>query len=844
MLTRMVRLRKALAAAVLAGLAGAAPSLAGTVEALRVERLPASLAGTWEFALGDPPGGAAELDGLPFRPVRVPGSWQEAGVPGHGTGWYRVTFDLDPSLAIVPLAFVTRQIRDVDEVFLDGQPIGRTGEFPPDYDKGTLVERIYELPPSRSAVPGRHTLAIRVYNAGPRDGGITAEPRIDSVSTAFHGRALREAPRALLAAAFAALGLFSLFFFLRDRGQPDFLLFFLTTSATALFIVSWLSFWATSGLPLGFLFRVGHAGVFALPAMTLLLFLKFFERTLGAPHRAVLALQGAGTLACLLWPRADDLYYLLPGAYLLGALGASDVLRHLVVSSRRRAPHARLILGATLVAIAAALVDGANVLGLSLGFSLEFALSGPGFFLLLSAFLASMADRLARLRLAASTDPLTGLANRRMLEARFGDCAVRAAGRHGSIAIVRLDLDGFAAVNRSLGESAGDEILRCIARRLAATAGSAALVARERSDSFIVLLPEPDLPGSAEQFADRLLRAVAEPFEFGGGPQRITASAGLALYPQDGRNLDTLLRNAKGALEQALRLGGNCCSAFHTRLDGPGFDSSQLERGLRHALQADELALHFQPLVDARSGRTHAGEALLRWRHPDLGLLPYRQFMGAVGDPRLLADVGDWVLATACHHAADWPPAHDGTRLRLTVNVSVEQLMRGDFAARVAAALRTSGLKADRLELDLDEKVLALDSPTLAATLERIAATGVRLSIDDFGTGYSSLAYLKRLPIQELKIDKAFVRDAPTDPDDAALVEIILAVATHLRLRVVAEGVETEAQAAFLNARAEVIHQGYLYGKPEPAEIWLARWQVAPAGFQVANRSANRPAGD
>ncbi len=194
-----------------------------------------------------------------------------------------------------------------------------------------------------------------------------------------------------------------------------------------------------------------------------------------------------------------------------------------------------------------------------------------------------------------SHDPLTGLANRRMLEARFGDCAVRAAGRHASIAILRLDLDGFAAVNRSLGESAGDETLRRIARRLAATAGPEALVARERSDSFIVLLPEPDLPGSAEQFADRLLRAIAEPFELGGGPQRITASAGLALYPQDGRNLDTLLRNAKSALEQARRLGGNCCSAFRTRLDGPGFDSSQLERGLRHALQTDELTLHFQP---------------------------------------------------------------------------------------------------------------------------------------------------------------------------------------------------------------------------------------------------------
>ncbi|WP_374616650.1 sensor domain-containing protein [Thauera aminoaromatica] len=422
-----------------------------------------------------------------------------------------------------------------------------------------------------------------------------------------------------------------------------------------------------------------------------------------------------------------------------------------------------------------------------------------------------------------SHDPLTGLANRRMLEARFGDCAVRAAGRHGSIAIVRLDLDGFAAVNRSLGESAGDEILRCIARRLAATAGSAALVARERSDSFIVLLPEPAHPGNADQFAETLLRAVAEPLELGGGLQRITASAGLALYPQDGRNLDTLLRNAKSALEQARRLGGNHCSVFHTRLDGPGFDSSHLERGLRHALQADELCLHFQPLVDARSGRTRAGEALLRWRHPELGLLPYRQFMGAVGDPRLLADVGDWVLATACDHATDWPPTHDGECLRLTVNVSVEQLRRGDFAARVATALRTSGLKAERLELDLDEKVLALDSPTLAATLERIAATGVRLSIDDFGRGLSSIPRLRRYPLAALKLDPELVRGVGRSEDSEAIVEAVGALAGTLGLEIYARGVEHRGQQAFLCALDCHLQQGPLFGRPLAAREFADR---------------------
>jgi diguanylate cyclase (GGDEF)-like protein len=571
---------KALAVAVLAALAWAAPARAGTADVLRVERLPASLAGTWEFALGDPPGGAAELDALPFRPVRVPGSWQDAGIEGHGTGWYRVTFDLDPSLAIVPLAFATRQIRDVDEVWLDGQPIGRTGEFPPDYDKGTLVERIYELPPSRSAVPGRHTLAVRVYNAGPRDGGITGEPRIDSVSTAFHARATREAPRALLAAAFAALGLFSLFFFLRDRGQPDFLWFFLTTSATALFIVSWLSIWTTSGLPLTFLFRVGHAGLFAVPAMTLLLFLKFFERPLGAAHRAVLALQAAGTAGCLLWPRPDDLYYVLPLAYALGTLAAADVLRHLVVSARRRAPHARLLLGATLAAIGAALVDGASVLGLPFGVEIDFALSGPGFFLLLSAFLASMADRLARLRLAASTDPLTGLANRAVLFDRIGLEIARARRHAHPVALAILDLDAFKDFNDRYGHVAGDRLLVAASGALTEAIRDTDLAARFGGDEFVVLLPEADAT-QAVSCLERIRTGIARA-RIAGAERGATASAGVAVFDPEVRasvSVSAWLRQADAALYAAKAAGRNRVLVAHGAPPAASTVGSSGERG-------------------------------------------------------------------------------------------------------------------------------------------------------------------------------------------------------------------------------------------------------------------------
>ena len=492
MLTGMVR---RLSPCVLVGLAVVLvvfPASGQVVDVLRVERLPASLAGTWEFALGDPPGGVSELDGLPFRPVPVPGTWQNGGIPGHGTGWYRVTFDLDPSLAIVPLAFACSQIRDADEVFLDGQPIGRTGEFPPDYDKGTVVERIYELPPSRTAIPGRHSLAVRVYNAGPRGGGLTGVPCIESVSTAFHARAFREAPRAFLAAAFAALGLFSLFFFLRDRGQIDFLYFFLTTSGTAVFILSWLSFWAVSGLPLTFLFRVGHAGIFAAPAMPLLLFLKFFERPLARGHVALLAAQGAGTVACLLWPRADDLYYLLPVAVALGAIAAVDVVFHLAVAARGRAPHARLVLAATLLATLAAAFDGASILGLKIGSFVDFTFSGPAFFVLMSCFLASMADRLARLRLAASTDPLTGLANRAVLFDRLS-LEIARARRHGHpVALGIVDLDSFKPFNDRYGHVAGDRLLVAVGRALLDSIRDTDLAARFGGDEFVVLLPEAD----------------------------------------------------------------------------------------------------------------------------------------------------------------------------------------------------------------------------------------------------------------------------------------------------------------------------------------------------------------
>ena len=557
MLARMVpRSLVPLAALLALAAVAAAPAAGREADVLRVERLPASLAGTWEFALGDPPGGVADLDALPFQLVPVPGYWQDAGIPGHGTGWYRVTIDLDPSLAIVPLAFVCAQIRDVDEVFLDGQSIGRTGEFPPDYDKATVVERIYELPPSRSSVPGRHVLSVRVHNAGPRGGGITGVPRLDALSAALQARTMREAPRALLAVAFGALGLFSLFFYLRDRGQSDFLHLFLATGATAVFVASWLSVWTVSGLPLTFLFRVEHAGFFVVPALAYLLSLRFFERPLGRLSRAVLAAQAAGASACLLWPRPDEIYFAIPAACLLGAVASFDVLVHLGAAARRRVRHARALLAATLLVVVCAAFDATGLLSLGIGASVDFATSSPAFFVLTTAFLAAMADRLARLRLAASTDPLTGLANRVVFFDRIQLEVARARRGTHPVALSILDLDGFGKFTGRHGPVAGDRLLVAAAAALSESIRDTDLAARFGEDEFVVLLPEADA-ARAMTCLERIRRAVAR-VRIPGAAEGVTASAGLSVFDPVVRSsvsVSAWMRQADTALYAAKAAG-------------------------------------------------------------------------------------------------------------------------------------------------------------------------------------------------------------------------------------------------------------------------------------------------
>jgi diguanylate cyclase len=302
---------------------------------------------------------------------------------------------------------------------------------------------------------------------------------------------------------------------------------------------------------------------------------------------------------------------------------------------------------------------------------------------------------------------------------------------------------------------------------------------------------------------------------------------GIAVFPQDGRDLDTLLRHAKTALTQARRLGGNNLQYFHGLDESPGFDVDYLETGLRHALQHNELTLHFQPLIDTRSRQLRAGEALLRWAHVELGLLPFRRFIGAVSDPALLASLGDWVLEHACRAALSWPAQGTQPALRVTVNITIEQLMHGNFAERVFRALNLTGLPAERLELDLDENVLAEESAGIADTLNTLAQRGVRLAVDDFGRGLSSIPRPKRYPLKALKLDPSLVRGVGKSEESEAIVEAISCMATTLGLEVFARGVEDHAQQAFLRALDCHLQQGPLFGRPMPADDF-ARYLTLP----------------
>lgn len=430
-------------------------------------------------------------------------------------------------------------------------------------------------------------------------------------------------------------------------------------------------------------------------------------------------------------------------------------------------------------------------------------------------------------------DPLTNLPNRTLLMDRLELSLAVAQRQRQNNALILINLDRFKNLNEAHGHTLGDLLLIAFGGRLIALLREVDTLARLGGDEFAILLLNL---GSQREIASRRVLAIVEkihesmqlPFCLDADKDTVvTVSIGITLSPE-GKNdrAAEVLRRADTALHRAKEAGGNQSAFFESDMGQRAQQRFTIERDLRRAIAGDELRLYLQSQVDA-TGKVIAAEALVRWQHPERGLVPPSVFIGIAEESELIVDLGGWVLSEACALIARETMA--GYPLRLSVNLSPRQFRQNGFVPWLKDMLSATGADPALLTLEVTEGLVIENIDAVVAKMSELTALGIHFSVDDFGTGYSSLAYLKRMPIHELKIDKSFVQDAPQDLNDAALVETILSIARHLHLQVVAEGVETQAQMEFLNARGNIIHQGYLHGKPEPAEHWIARWRSLQA---------------
>lgn len=438
----------------------------------------------------------------------------------------------------------------------------------------------------------------------------------------------------------------------------------------------------------------------------------------------------------------------------------------------------------------------------------------------------------AEIERLAYYDPLTSLPNRSLLIDRLALALVIAQRQQRNGALIIFNLDRFKNLNDAHGHAQGDLLLVAVGGRLRGLLRDGDTLARVAADEFAILLQ--DLGLQREQASRRVLAIVGKihadmllPYCFGDEESVLTASMGVTLFPDSSSDgVQEVLRRADTALHRAKAAGGNQAAFFESDMGVAAQQRYRIERELRQAIPDGQLRLYLQPQVSG-AGRLVGAEVLVRWQHPDHGLLPPGVFIGIAEESDLIVDLGAWVLSETCRLLAS--EAMAGHPLRCSVNLSPRQFRQPGFVRWVKDLLEASGANPGQLTLEVTEGLVIEGIENVIEKMNELSALGIRFSIDDFGTGYSSLAYLKRMPIDELKIDKSFVQDAPEDPNDGALVETILSVARHLNLQVVAEGVETEAQVAFLNRHGAVVFQGYLFGKPAPAGDWLMRWRESPA---------------
>ncbi len=437
----------------------------------------------------------------------------------------------------------------------------------------------------------------------------------------------------------------------------------------------------------------------------------------------------------------------------------------------------------------------------------------------------------ARIAALTSTDALTGLFNRRQMGEAVTEAIRQARRSAGSLALLLLDLDRFKQINDSLGHEVGDRVLLDCADRLKTCLRQGDVVARMGGDQFALLVHEADNRG-AEATARRVLEAVSQPCAVEGLQFTLTCSVGVALFPVDGSDADQLVRHAESAMQRA-KQGGRACFRFHqAHQDADMRQRMRLDHAMRQALASQRFRLHYQPQIELKTGHVIGAEALIRWRDPELGEVSPGQFIPVAEETGFIIAIGDWVLEQAVRQAARW--RDDGFALPVSVNVSALQFQQADFIDRVASVLREHQLAGELLELELTESILVHDANEALARLSRLSQLGVRLAIDDFGTGYSSLVYLKRFPIDRLKIDRSFVKGLPADESDGAIVRAIVQLAQAMGMKVIAEGVETEPQRAFLLELGCDEFQGFLYAPALDALSFEQR--VRPA-----NRGRGRP---
>ncbi|MFN0317181.1 MAG: EAL domain-containing protein [Burkholderiales bacterium] len=432
----------------------------------------------------------------------------------------------------------------------------------------------------------------------------------------------------------------------------------------------------------------------------------------------------------------------------------------------------------------------------------------------------------------AQHDFLTGLPNRVLLTERLSQ-AIGQANRHRKqVALLFLDLDNFKHINDSLGHAIGDQLLRSVTQRLSACVRTTDTVCRQGGDEFVILLTEIEKRRDAAHVAKKLHAILARPHFIGGHELHVTVSAGISVYPDDGHDADTVMHNADTAMYHAKAGGGNTHQFFRANMKAGAVRRLAVDRGLRHALKREEFLLHYQPQIDRASGAMTRAEALIRWRDPGHGLLYPAQFVPVAEECGLIVPIGQWVMREACAQVRSWLDA-GLPAVPVAVNISAVEFRHKRFLESVARILKETGLAPGYLELEITEGILMHDAQSSASLLKALKAMGVRLAIDDFGTGYSSLSYLKRFPMDTLKIDQSFMQDIASDTPGATIVGAVIAMGRKLKQRVVAEGVETPDQLAFLQKEQCGEGQGFQFSHPLPAEDFKRLFGTAQAAAMV-----------